>query len=283
MTLAWGEARVTVSLHGANVVSYIPSERLGEVIWTGQYKPLPGKDCWGGIPIVWPWFILGTGQTPNAPFHGPARFATWNVADKFISDAGSEVRLSLPVPQKKVDGEVIPLEAELRIRLHNSLNLQLITRNTGVQPYLLEHCFHAYFKVGDVTQIRIDGLEGTKVQDNRIPGARPAIQMIPITLDGPAARVYRPFPYRVTLEDPLLGRCLVLRSPEAAQLVLWNSGPIRKENGHLTGEAEWRTQIALEPLCGLEKAIELAPGDVTQLTMEIEAVALDFFSAPTTY
>lgn len=282
LTLAHGDASIALSLHGANLVSYVPSQEVGEVIWTGGYATLPGKDCWGGVPIVWPWFMMGNGETPKGPFHGPARFATWEILDLTQTAEATELLFGLPSPQETRAGEVIPLEAELRIRLGDTLTLQLITRNPSETSQPLEHCFHAYFKVGDVTRIRIDGLQGTEVQDNRKPGGERGTQLIPVTLDGPAARIYRPFPDQVILEDPVLARRLALRSPEAAQLVLWNSGPVREENGNSTGEAEWRTQLALEPLRGLEEAITLEPGEAARLTLEIEATALASPGTPVT-
>jgi len=275
LTLTHRDAVVAISVHGANLVSYVPSQAIGDVIWTGGYESAAGKDCWGGIPLVWPWFMMGNGDRPKGPFHGPARFATWETLELNRTKTATELRLGLPGPQETRAGEVIPLEAELRVRLGDSLTLELITRNPSDRPHTLEHCFHAYFKVGDVTRIQINGLEGTKVQDNRRPGSPRETQSRPVSVNGPAARIYRPFPDTVTVADPVLGRRITLSAAEAAQLVLWNAGPLREENGRPTGEAEWRTQLALEPLCGLENAITIAPGDEARLSLEIQATALD--------
>jgi len=282
LSVRHGDASFSLSVHGANLISYIPSEEVGEVIWTGGYEPRQGEDCWGGIPLVWPWFMVGTGDTPKGPFHGPARFATWKILDLTRTEAATELRLGLPGSLQSAAGQPIPLEAELRVRLADTLQLELITRNPSDQAQPLEHCFHAYFKVGDVTRVRVDGLEGSEVQDNRQPGSPRATQLIPVTLDGPAARIYRPFPDRVSLEDPVLRRRITLRSPEAAQLVLWNAGPVREENGHPTGEAEWRTQLALEPLRGLEEAITVPPGREARLSLEIKATPAGSSKDPVT-
>lgn len=274
ITLEHGAARCTVSLHGANVISYQPTPEIGEVIWTGGYLTEPGKDCWGGIPLVWPWFMMGQGESPKGPFHGVARFATWKVVNYQAGDDQTDTVLTLGLsgPLAARNGSPIPLEAELVIALGESLKLTLHTVNRGTEPYPLEHCYHAYFKVGDVTQITIGGLEGTELQDNRAGGARQA-QQGQVTLDGPAARIFRPFPNSVVLHDPVLTRTLTLISPEATQLVLWNSGPVRTENGNQTGEPEWQTQLALEPLQGLEHQQLIAPGESSQLTLEIQAEA----------
>jgi len=270
-TVRHADASFSLSVHGANLLSYIPSGEVGEVIWTGGYEPRQGKDCWGGVPLVWPWFMMGTGDTPKGPFHGPARFATWNILDLTRSENATELRLGLPEPLQTNSGDIIPLDAELLIRLNKTLQIDLITRNPSDRPYPLEHCFHAYFKVGDVTRIQILGLDGTEVQDNRTSGQKRSIQSGAVMLNGPAARIYRPFPPEVHIDDPVLNRTITLSSPEATQLVLWNAGPRREENGRPTGEDEWSTQLALEPLRGLEAKQMLQPGGEARISLTIES------------
>jgi glucose-6-phosphate 1-epimerase len=275
MILSYGEMRAVVSLHGATLTSFIPSPAIGEVIWTGGHEPAPGDDCWGGIPLVWPWFMSGTGESPKGPFHGVARFAKWEVLDISKNSSFTELRLKLPGLLESASGEPVQLEAELRVRLSDTLTLELITTNPTDRSQPLEHCFHSYFFVGDVTRIRINGLEDSEVQDNLLPTGSPrSKQAGTVTLQGPAARIFRPFPDEVSVEDPVLNRRIRLRSPEAAQLVLWNSGTPRIENNRPTGEVEWQTQIALEPLRGLEQILTLAPGEKARLSLEIEVEPL---------
>lgn len=276
--LTYQDATLDVSIHGAHVMSWIPSPETGEVFWTGGYETRPGKDCWGGVPLIWPWFIVGIEDEPKAPFHGLARFATWQLTEFHQSMDGEPTcaTFELAGDLKTAQGSAVPLAAKLKIQLDDKLRLTLVTENVGSVPYRIEHGFHSYFKVGDVTKIRIDGLEGTEVQDNNLPGAPRSIQLTPVTIDGPAGRFYRPFPKSVRVEDPVLGRVITLRSDEASQLVLWNSGPVRTQNGNKTGEPDWQTQIALEPVNILEKHILLDPGETTQLSLLVETAPLNF-------
>lgn len=268
--LTAGEARTTVSLHGAQVMSYIPATNLGEVIWTGGHAPAPGTDCWGGIPLVWPWFMTGHGPDHRGPFHGPARRSGWSLDSRDTADGLARATFVPTTRLADAAGAPIPLDPRLTVTLAaDSLRLDLATTNPTDTGQPLEHCFHSYFRVGDVTRLSVHGLEGTTVQDNRRPGSPQEVQLIPLTLDGPAARIFRPFPARVTIDDPVLGRRIVLQAPGARQLVLWNAGPPRTENGNQTGEAEWQSQLAIEPLTGIEHQLTLEPGGHATLTLEI--------------
>lgn len=272
LTLQSGSARAVLSTWGAHLMSYIPSPDIGEVIWTGGYEAGPGCDCWGGVPLVWPWFMLGSEAEVCTPFHGVARHLCWEVLAGETGPSGeSVVVLGLQNPSNPVDGTPVGIDAELVVRLSDKLRMELGTRNSGEGSRRIEHCFHAYFRVGDVRQVRVEGLDGAEVQDNRAEGSPRSTQAGPVVVDGPAARIYRPFPQSVAIEDAALGRRITIQTEGARQLVLWNSGPPREECGRLTGEAEWMTQLAVEPLCGLEETLTLAPGAGASLAMEISA------------
>lgn len=270
LELQAGQSTASVSLWGAQVMSFNPGRNLGEVLWTGSHQVSPGKDCWGGIPLCWPWFMSGQGPSFLGPFHGPARLSKWKVVKNAVSESGvTRATLELKGPILARDGTVFPLDARLVISLSHSLHLELITKNTGDSEVTLESCFHAYFRVGDVNRVRLQGLEGTSVIDQLAGDQVTTPISQAVTASGPASRIFRPFPEILTVEDPVLQRQIELRSGAASQLVLWNSGPVRSENGRTTGEPEWRTQLALEPLRGIEQKVTLAPGESTSLDLKI--------------
>lgn len=265
-----GRASASVSLWGGQLMSYRAGTPAREVLWTGPYSTMPGRDCWGGVPLCWPWFGTGRGEEPLLPFHGPARQSLWTpVRQVVLPDGRVQVALALEGPVKTSTGQSIDLGAVLTVTLGNFLRLELETRNTGRDTVSVEQCFHSYFLIGDVGRMRLEGLEGTLCRDNRDPGCVAHTPQGPISFNGPASRLFEPFPKEVRIVDDQLERTIVLRAEGASNLVLWNSGPLREENGRPTGEADWRTQIALEPLRGLENAFSLPPGETLNLAMEI--------------
>ena len=270
MELQAGGASASISLWGGQLMSYRAGTPAREVLWTGPYTTGPGMDCWGGVPLCWPWFMTGRGERPLLPFHGPARHSLWSVIDQGATPDGRvRAALELRNPVEASTGQRMDLVAVLTVTLGESLTLELETRNTGRDPVSVEQCFHSYFLIGDVGRMRIEGLQQTLCRDNRDPDAGAHTPESPVAFDGPASRLFEPFPNAVRIVDDQLERTVVLRAEGASHLVLWNSGPLRQENGRPTGEADWRTQLALEPLRGLDKALSLPPGEALRLAMEI--------------
>ncbi len=267
-------ATAEVALYGAQLLSYLPVDQVHDVLWMGQYAPEEGKDCWGGIPLCWPWFMVRK-EPPHGPFHGFGRFSHWEVCG-VEAPGGEMLRVRLGLWDTEKTREIWPhaFAAELVISLNQRLDLELRTRNTGDAPFTLEHCFHSYFRVGDVTRIRILGLEGGETQDNSAPGAPRFRQEGPLLVPGHIARVVRGAADMCRIEDPAWGRTLVVEKRGSPQTVVWNSGPVRTENGRRTGEPEWQTQIAVEALRGLEEAVTVAPGAEVSLGMSVWAEPL---------
>lgn len=249
--LATAGAVAEVALYGAQLVSYRPKDQPHDVLWLGHYRPAVGKDCWGGIPLCWPWFAVR--NPPGGPFHGFGRFSHWQVLGSEAPDAQT-TRLRLGLADSDETRKVWPhaFAAELVVTLRRDLEVELITRNTGAEPFRLEHCFHTYFRVADATQIRLHGLEAA-----------------PVTVPGHIARIFQGVTGPCRIEDPVWGRTIVMEKRGSRQTVLWNSGPVRVEKGRQTGEPEWQTQVAVEALCGQDDALTVAPGTEARLGMTI--------------
>ncbi len=250
--LATADAAADVALYGAQLISYRPKDQSHDVLWLGHYRPAVGKDCWGGIPLCWPWFMTRK-EPPHGPFHGFGRFSHWQVRGSEAPDAQT-TRLRLGLSDSDETRKIWPhaFDAELVVTLRRDLDVELITRNTGTAPLRLEHCFHTYFHVGDATQIRLLGLEDQ-----------------PVTVPGHVARVFPNVTAPCRIEDPVWRRTIVMEKRGSRQTVLWNSGPVREVNGRATGEPEWQTQVAVEALCGQEEALIVPHGGDARLGMTI--------------
>jgi D-hexose-6-phosphate mutarotase len=246
-----------VALYGAQLVGFRPKDQEHDVLWLGHYRPVAGKDCWGGIPLCWPWFMVRK-DPPHGPFHGFGRFSHWRVLAAEAPDAVT-TRLRLGLADSEETRATWPhaFEAELVVTLRRELDLELITRNTGGEPMRLEHCFHTYFRAADATRIRILGLEEA-----------------PVAVPGHVSRVFQGVEGPCRIEDPLWRRAIVMEKRGSRQTVLWNSGPVREVNGRQTGEPEWRTQVAVEALRGQDDALVVPPGGEARLGMTIRVEEL---------
>ncbi len=263
-------ATAGIALYGAQLIGFTPAGQEHDVLWLNGYCPAQGKDAWGGIPLCYPWFMMGTDSAkPRGPFHGFARKSTWAVLSCEATDQVTICRLGLQADKATRAYWPYDFSAELIVTLDQRLDLELVTRNTGAQAFELEHCFHTYFNVGDVTDATLHGLDGARRESDA------AILKGPLHFNGHYAGIFTTSPGPLRIEDPVWRRRIVLKKRHSTQTVVWNSGPVREEKGRVTGEAEWRTQLAVETLCGKACAIQLEPGAVARLGSTIGVEPLD--------
>lgn len=109
----------------------------------------------GGVPICWPWF----GRHPSEsgwPSHGWARLSDWQLLRSEVHEQGISLRWQLELCDWQVT-----LEAELGA----GMSLILSTRHQDSQPCQLSHALHAYWRVSEVSEVALRGLEGAQGYD----------------------------------------------------------------------------------------------------------------------
>ena len=86
-------SKANISLYGAHILNFIPTDRP-DLLWnTHQAFFVDGKAIRGGVPVCWPWF--GPHNTDNTkPAHGFGRLSFWNVLSTSILETG-DIQLSL--------------------------------------------------------------------------------------------------------------------------------------------------------------------------------------------
>jgi D-hexose-6-phosphate mutarotase len=206
------QARARIALQGAQVLSWRPGGGDDALWCSPMIAPGSGKAMRGGIPICWPWF--GPHGEPGRPQHGYARTAIWRLDGVVRTAAGWDVALGLPAGAE-------PLSATLDIKIGHDLSLELRTRNEGSSPAALSAAFHTYFRVGDVTGVRVRGLDGADYRDNA-DGGRSKTQHGDLTISGETVALFDTSPAVVVLEDPTLGRRIHIDRRGAASTIVWN-------------------------------------------------------------
>jgi len=217
---------VVIALKGGQGLSWVRAHSE-EVFWLSPVADLVAqKPVRGGIPICWPWF--GAHPTvAGAPSHGFARTAAWEVVPA-RSEPGSPIqKLALDVEAGSRSDWPHAAHAEVTVRLGRSLVVELLTINTGAQAFALTQTLHSYFRVGDIGEATIKGLEGRPFIDQLRNGAQrrdgEAIQ-IAAEID----RIYQDTPDAAVIFDTILKRRITVA-----------------KQGSRSGSATWgRTAIA---------------------------------------
>lgn len=206
------QAQARIALQGAQVLSWRPGGG-GDVLWCSpMIAPGSGKAMRGGIPICWPWF--GPHGEPGRPQHGNARSAIWRLDGVVRTAGGWEISFALPAGADR-------LSARLDVRIGQQLALELRTCNEGSAPATLSTAFHTYFRVGDVTGIRVRGLDAATYRDNA-DGGRSKIQRGDLMISGETVALFDTSPAVVVLDDPTLGRRIHVERTGGASTIVWN-------------------------------------------------------------
>ncbi len=250
--------------HGAHVTKFSPLN-AEPVLWSSKLATYQdGKAIRGGIPIIWPWF--GAHPTdPEKGSHGVARKMAWQRV--VASNSAARFRL-LPVgtlTHPQVDGE---FEATVDVKLDEGLTVSLITRNAGESPFQMTAALHTYFAVGDVTQIKLTGLEGRTYVD-QLDGNQRKLQTGAIKIDKEVDRIYLNSDDVVEIHDPLMGRIISVAKEGSMSTVVWNPWIDKSKRMADFGDDEYLEMVCVETCNAADDARTLQPGESHTLTTKI--------------
>jgi glucose-6-phosphate 1-epimerase len=151
------------TLQGAHIFHWQPIGASHPIFFTSD-KALfeKGKAIRGGVPICWPWF----GPKEGLSQHGFARTAEW----RLVSDESQEGKrkINLALSETEESKKIFPYNFHLSYSIEeegNILKLSLTTLNTDDKAFLISPALHSYFFVGDVSEIKINGLQNVAFID----------------------------------------------------------------------------------------------------------------------
>jgi D-hexose-6-phosphate mutarotase len=253
-------ATATVAIQGGHVLSYQPHGGQ-PVLWVSELSNYsPGKAIRGGIPICWPWF--GPHPTGSSlPAHGFARTAAWSVVSSETGrDGATQLRLEL------VDNEqtraVWPHAFRLTIEISvgRALQVDLISHNSGNEPFTYGGALHSYFHVSDISNISISGLDGTTFID-QLQGNERHVQRGQITFSGEVDCIYQGTDATCTINDSGLQRRVLIAKNGSNSTVVWNPWIAKAQRMTDFGDDEYRGMVCVETSNAADDVVTVAPGD----------------------
>ena len=261
------QCRAALSLHGGQLLSFAPQGQA-DLLWLSPTSKQPPGALRGGVPVCWPYFGR-SGQPADAPQHGFARTATWSL--DALDEDGEDLVVELSLPAN----DATPLRLQQNLRLGRALQQSLTTTHAGEHAVAFTQALHSYFRVGDALQARLRGVDGLRYADNYAGNAE-FRQAGDWNLHDPrdpgrSDRVYGDAGGEYMLEDPVLDRCLHIRSRGSRALVLWNPGAAGVAALGDVPATGWREFVCVEVANAGVDVIELAPGASHVLTQTVEA------------
>ncbi len=236
-------AAAVVCLNGAHVTSWTLPDGEEMIFLSRRSRWEPGKAIRGGIPLVFPQF--GPGPLPQ---HGFARTSQWTPGD-VEEDAADGVRASFTLEDSDSTRSLWPhrFSARLTVTLRSgSLSLLLTVGNRNDSPFEFQTAFHTYFRVADISAVRLEGLKGVEYVDSLRGGVRESEEREAVTIDRETDRIYAGAPAELRLVDAGRGRTVTLRSEGLPDVVVWNPWVDKSRRMEDFGDDEYPSMLCVE-------------------------------------
>jgi D-hexose-6-phosphate mutarotase len=261
-------AAVDIALNGGDVTHFQPVGRAPVLFLSRQALFKPGKAIRGGIPICWPWF--GPHPTdPIKPQHGFARTSIWRViGTAAIGNGSTEIRLGLRDSEATHTLWDHAFALELIVTVGPALNVALVARNTGESAVTCTAALHTYFDIGDVNAVRLHGLDGVTYVD-KTDDDHTRVQQGDVTISAETDRVYLDTIGPVTIDDPVLGRRIVVSKTGSRTTVVWNPWVEKARVLNDFGDDEYLRMVCVETANALTDGVTIQPGAEHRLSCHI--------------
>jgi len=196
-----------VALHGAHVMSWCPAGQEEVLYLSPDAVYREGKAIRGGIPLCWPWFNAHPSDS-DLPSHGLVRNQFWETD---IDDDGVVAKL------RRTTADWTAL---VTVRMGGALEVSLESTNLADQKMMVSGALHSYFRVGDVREIKIIGLEDADYLDT-VGEHTMRRQDGVVRIEGEVDRYYDSH-VAVRLEDPVKQRTILVEKEDSPSTVVWN-------------------------------------------------------------
>lgn len=264
-------AQAVIGLNGGQVLSFTPNGADDLLFVSKLAHYAAGKATKGGIPVCWPWF--GPAAEAGLPAHGFARTSVWQVSASKAIDA-EHTLLELKLEDDEASRKLWPYGFDLRLQIEigPSLKLQLISTNTGSESFTLSQALHTYFRVADIAQVKVSGLEGSQYID-KLDGDQLKDQNDAITISARTDRIYTSAASPLVIEDASLQRQISITAAGHSATVVWNPWIEQAlEMGDFDNE-EYHHMICVESANAGDATLEVAAGQQVTLAVEYQLSA----------
>jgi glucose-6-phosphate 1-epimerase len=255
------EATATIYLQGAHLTAWQPAGEGSVIFLSSKTDLAPGKPIRGGVPVVFPWFANDSKKDRidghPGPAHGFARVQDWSLEKVERSDGYLKLVLTLgPTEMSRsmgYDGFLLTME----FLIGKALTMSMTVKNTSTAPLVFEDAFHTYYKVADIHEVAVSGLEVTSFIDKTDEFKVKPAEGKPVRFTKKEDRVYNGTTADCVIDDVAGRRRIRLHKSGSNTTVVWNNFAPMPD----LGEWDWHEYVAVETANAGRDAITLAPGE----------------------
>jgi len=262
------KAHATISTYSGQVLSFRPKSQKDDLLFVSDkayYED--GKAIKGGIPVCWPWFGADP-EDRGGPAHGFVRNRQWEVTgSESLVDGSTKVVMGMADSDVTREIWPHPFKLSIEITVGDSLKVALVTQNTGNESVTISQALHTYFYVGDIGEVRVQGLDGIEYID-KVDELAEKTQSGSVTIDGEVDRIYTGVTGELVIDDESLGRKIRIASRGCSTAVVWNPWiEIAASMGDLNDD-DYRKMICVETANAGPETVEIAAGSEYRLEAE---------------
>jgi glucose-6-phosphate 1-epimerase len=259
-------------LQGAHVTSWKPASAEEALFVSAQSKWESGVAIRGGVPICFPWFGGKAGDS-KAPSHGFVRAKAWQL--DAISLGGGAVIVTMSTASDEGTKKWWPANFRLehRVTYGRELHMELVLRNSGTAALRFEEALHTYFRIGNIEEARVRGLDGLKYTD-KTDSRKVKLQQGDVVITSETDREYLDTPHAVELEDSALRRRIRITNDNSRTTVVWNPWVQKAQAMADLRDDEWTQMMCVETCNVSEFAVDVAPGQEHRMKAMIAVAEL---------
>jgi glucose-6-phosphate 1-epimerase len=264
-------ASATVFLHGTHVTSFKPRRQEEVLFLSGLSRFESGVAIRGGIPISWPWFADHP-TDKSKPAHGFARTSNWELRGTEVEGGASTIRFGLRDNQYTRSLWPHAFDLEFIMRVGKELHLDLIAKNTGEEDFTISQAFHSYYRVSEINNIYVQGLDGCQYID-KVDSFKEKYQDGQVKIMEETDRMYPGTANDCVIHDPGLKRKIRIRKEGSRSTVIWNPWFAKARQMKDLDDQDYQRFVCVETTNAGEDLITLAPGSehILKANISIEA------------
>jgi len=251
-------ASAEMYLHGGHVTSWRPAGADEVLYLSPNSRWQEGKAIRGGVPVCFPWFGDKAGDS-SAPAHGFVRTKEWTLKSVAMESGDAVVTMETAGGEDTRKWWPQNFRLQCRARFGAELRIDLIVTNEGKSAFSFEEAVHAYFTVGDVQQVRLQGLDAISYLDKTDHRVQKT-QYGELRLAKETDSIFLNTRGEVELDDPPLRRVLRIQKENSLTTVVWNPWSDKSAGMADLGPGEWKSFVCAEASNVLPNPLQLKPG-----------------------
>jgi glucose-6-phosphate 1-epimerase len=259
-------AHAKIALQGAHIFEYQAKGRE-PLLWLSEESSFEeGSAIRGGIPLCWPRF---GNRDKSLPQHGFTRTALFElISVEEINSHLTQVHLQLKSSEKSQEIWPYAFVLDLVFHISDKLTISMTTHNRDSKEFLLTQAFHTYFKVSDIENVKIEGLEDVAFLDTL--REERSMESEPILIRSEVDRVYEGVKRDITLEDSK--RKVRICAKNSTSVIVWN--PWIEKSSQMSGmnKMAYREFVCIESANAFDDFVIVKAGEHYTISVEYQEV-----------